>query len=108
MVILNKSGRTLTEWSKITRIISIGNNGNDKREREKRGRNTCAVVAVYDGRESTVMGEYGSEEQCIRAIGKLYYAIQEGKTTFEFPQPEDLPVIKSHYGSGGGKSHGGS
>ena len=65
MVILNQSGRTLTEWSKITRIISIGNNGNDKREREKRGRNTCAVVAVYDGRESTVMGEYGSEEQCI-------------------------------------------
>lgn len=109
MVILNQSGRVLTEWSKVTRVIVTGSSGSDKREREKRGRNTCAVVAIYEGSgESAVMGVYGSDEQCIRAIGKLYYAIQEGKETFEFPQPEDLPIIKSHYGSGGGGKHGGS
>ena len=44
----------------------------------------------------------------MRAIGLLFNALSEGKPAFEFPQPEDLPVIKSHYGCGGGKSHGGS
>ncbi len=107
MVILNQSGRGLTDWSKIKRVISTKAAYN-KEERERMGGFTCAVLGLQEGKDSIVLGTYGTEGQAMRAIGLLFNALSEGKPAFEFPQPEDLPVIKSHYGCGGGKSHGGS
>lgn len=96
MVILNQSGRYVIDWAKIKKAyISTGSKGN-------------AVIASFEDGDTVVLGTYRTEGQCSIALGKLFHAITEGGGGYQFPQPEELPVSKAHYGSGGGRNHGGS
>lgn len=98
MVIMPQSGLWIADWNKITRIIALD------------GKKEGAIInAVFDDRSSNPCGTYRTKRQCEIAIGYLYNAIADGKTSFEFPQASDLPDAVNHYGaSSGGNRHGGS
>ena len=84
MIIMSQSGDKIIDWSKVNKVYLVGN-------------------SVVIG-----MGKYRTNEQANLVLGRLFYALVEGEKQFQFPQPSELPDSKAHYGSGGGKRHGGS
>ena len=96
MVLIPQSGRWIAEWAKINKVV-VSNNTKGS-----------AVLAVFENGDSLVCGTYFSENQCINALGQLADAIGDHRCIYEFPQAYELPDKKSHYGTGGGRRHGGS
>lgn len=64
----------------------------------------------FGGEDYMCGGKYNSLRECQLVIGKLFYAVKEGKRGFEFPQPEELPSGNQHGATSNkrGQSHGGS
>ena len=92
MIILSQSGEKMTDWGKVKKVYQLGEN----------------VMIGYGDKDYDSFGKYRTKNQANLAIGKLYYDLSEGKTSFQFPQMTELPDSKAHYGAGGGKRHGGS
>ena len=92
MIIMSQSGDKIIDWSKVNKVYLVGN----------------SVVIGMSDKDYSTYGKYRTNEQANLVLGRLFYALVEGEKQFQFPQPSELPDSKAHYGSGGGKRHGGS
>lgn len=102
MVIMAQSGKWVAEWEKISKmVVSSSQKG-------------YAVLAIMPGdteKTTMVSGTYANENQAILALGKFYTALNDGDKSFQFPQPEDMPVLNQSYSGRAStrrNSHGGS
>ena len=96
MVIMNQSGKLITDWAKVKKAyLSTNSKG-------------CAVLSSFDDGDTGVLGTYRTEEQCLIALGGLFYALSENESSYQFPQLNELPDSTAHYGAGVGRRHGGS
>lgn len=92
MIILSQEGNRIVDWSRVQKVYQLG---------------SSAMIRYIDGeKDYDSFGKYRSDNQANTAIGRLFYALAEGETSFQFPQPNELPESKAHYGAGGGKRHG--
>ena len=96
MIIMSQSGKLISDWVKIKKVYSTTN---------QKG---CAVLAGFDDGDAGILGTYRTEEQCLIALGRFFYALVEKESSYQFPQPNELPDNKTYFGAGGGRRHGGS
>ena len=90
MTIMAQSGKWIADWNKVKKVFCTKG----------------SVNAGFEDGDVLVCGTYKTEQQCMTAMGRLYYALAAGDSSFEFPQPDELPDSKAHYGTGGGRRHG--
>jgi len=87
MVIMSQTGKTIVRWERIDKAFVSSN---------PKGH---AIIVGFGNADNVLMGTYHSAEQCQRVLGYLFEALKESESSFEFPQPEELPDCKAHYGS---------
>ena len=92
MIIMSQSGDKIIDWSKVNKVYLV----------------SSSVVIGMGDKDYNTFGKYRTNEQANLALGRLFYALGDCEKLFQFPQPSELPDSKAHYGSGGGRGHGGS
>lgn len=99
MIIMTQSGKIVFTLDNAYRFFVLSKGGM-----------RSSVNAVYKDGSSVVCGEYNGAAQAELALGQFFYAVRDGEPSFEFPQAEEMPQSKAHYGTmtSRKRSHGGS
>ena len=103
MIILSQEGNRIVDWSRVQKVYQLGSSA---MIRYIGGEKDYDSFGKYRSDNQANTAKYRSDNQANTAIGRLFYALAEGETSFQFPQPNELPESKAHYGAGGGKRHG--